>query len=152
MLREIGHALARETTPRQPVVFTDPSNATELAFYGNCQVIGTLYWENEAGLKRTAMLFREHDEAAFRKALEAAGVTHIVIPSWAGLACAKDYDFQGNGRPLDARKPSFVDRIVDGHENPAWLEEVPTRLPEKFGMKRTRIKSYRLRGEPTTLP
>jgi len=152
MLREIGHALARETTPRQPVVFTDPSNATELAFYGNCQVIGTLYWENEAGLKRTAMLFREHDEAAFRKALEAAGVTHIVIPSWVGLACAKDYDFQGNGRPLGARKPSFVDRLVDGQERPTWLEELPTRLPEKFGMKRSWIKIYRLRGEPTTQP
>ena len=152
MLREIAHSLARETAPRQPVVFTDPSNATELAFYGNCQVLGTLYWENEAGLKRTAALFRENDEAAFRNALEAAGVTHIVIPSWAGLASAKDYDFQGVGRPLNARKPSFVDRLVDGQEHPAWLEEVPTRLPEKFGMKRSWIKIYRLRGEPTPTP
>jgi hypothetical protein len=134
------------------VVFTDPTSATELAFYGNCKVVGTPYWENEGGLKRTAMLFREIDEAAFRKAIEAAGVTHIVIPSWAGLACAKDYDFQGNGRPLDARKPSFVDRIVDGHENPAWLEEVPTRLPEAFGMTRSRVKIYKVRSEHETAP
>ena len=61
MLREIAHWLARDAAPRQPVVLTDPSSATELAFYGNCQVIGTLYWENEVGLKRTAMLFREDD-------------------------------------------------------------------------------------------
>ena len=152
MLREIGHWLACETAPRQPVVFTDPSNATELAFYGNCRVIGTLYWENEVGLKRTAALFRETDEATFRKALEAAGVTHIVIPSWGVLGCAKGYDFRGVGRPLGARAPSFVDRVVNGQEHPAWLEEVPTRLPEMFGMNNLRIKIYRLRGEPKPPP
>jgi len=152
MLREIAHWLARDAAPRQPVVLTDPSSATELAFYGNCQVIGTLYWENETGLKRTAMLFREDDEAAFRQAVEAAGVTHIVIPSWAGLACAKAYDFPGVGRPLAARKPSFVDRLVDGQEHPAWLEEVPTRLPEMLGMKRSSVKLYRLRGAPDPAP
>jgi hypothetical protein len=150
MMREIAHSLACETAPRQPVVFTDPTSATELAFYGNCKVVGTLYWENEGGLKRTAMLFREIDEAAFRKAIEAAGVTHIVIPSWAGLACAKDYDFQNAGRPLGTQKSSFVDRLLAGQEHPVWLQEVPTRLPEQFGMTRTSVKIFKLRDGPTT--
>jgi hypothetical protein len=147
ILREIAHWLACDTAPRQPVVFTDPSTATELAFYGNCKVIGTLYWENAAGLKRTAMLFQEADEEAFRNALAAAGVTHIVIPSWAGLASAQAYDFDADGPDRGAREPSVVDRLVDGQEAPAWLEEVPTRLPEMFGMTRSRVKIYRVRSE-----
>lgn len=152
ILREIGHWLACDAAPRQPVVFTDPSTATELAFYGNCKVIGTLYWENAAGLKRTAMLFQEAAEEAFRNTLAAAGVTHIIIPSWAGLASAQAYDFATDGPDRGTRKPAFVDRLVDGQEAPAWLEEVPTRLPEAFGMTRSRVKIYRVRSEHETAP
>jgi hypothetical protein len=45
-----------------------------------------------------------------------------------------------------------VDRLVDGQEHPAWLEEVPTRLPEMLGMKRSSVKLYRLRGAPDPAP
>ncbi len=110
-------------------------------------MIGTLYWENAAGLKRTAMPLREADEEAFRSALVAAGVTHIVIPSWAGLASAQAYDFDGVGPDRGTREPSFVDRLVDGQDAPAWLDEAPTRLPEMLGMTSSWIKIYRVRSE-----
>jgi len=103
-------------------------------------------------LARPARLFQENDEAAFRKSLEAAGVTHIVIPSWAGLASAKDYKPPGGGPSPDSRDSSFLDRLVNGQEHPAWLQEMPTRLPEIFGMTRTRIKIYRVLVRPTTAP
>src|SRR5881397_2738221 len=69
----------RSSQPRgKIVVLADPDSSAAIAYYGGLQSVGTLYWENTAGLKAAAEIFcAEHDEEA-RRLIRARGITHVV--------------------------------------------------------------------------
>ena len=70
--REIAQAI-RDSQPKGPVVlFCSPNASLGIGYYGRFQTLGTLYWENHAGLKAAAELnSAPTEEAAY------------IQPSWA---------------------------------------------------------------------
>jgi hypothetical protein len=136
LLRDISHRIIRARPGRVPVVLSDPTSSTDLAFYGGIPVIGTLYWENNEGLKRAARIFSARNETELRRGLAGAGIGFIVLPTWDAFADLTAYspllraggeDVVGPGRP-------FLAGVIDGQARPDWLRPVHYPIPSAFGL------------------
>ncbi len=80
--RDLAHWLREESGPRLPVVLSTPSFTTGLIFHGGFSGVGTLYWENRAGLRTAAAIFDADTVEQARDLIRATGVTHIILVTW----------------------------------------------------------------------
>ncbi len=140
LLRDIAHRLVESNPHRLPVVLSDPTSATELAYYGGIRTIGTLYWENMPGLKHAARIFSAPTEKDFGDLLHAAGVTHIVLPSWDDFS-----DLSAYTRLCGTSHPPYFQQVLDGSAHPAWIREFPYPIPGSFGIPNEWIRVFEIR-------
>lgn len=148
LLRDIAHRLNRAGTPGVPVVLSDPTSSTELHYFGGVRVLGTLYWENAAGLWRTAELLAESDPDRLRAALIETGVTHLVLPSWDVFFDVEVYgELLRHGGQTVAETPPFMERVLEGMERPGWLRPIHYPIPPAFNVDGLRVAIFAV--EPT---
>ncbi len=135
LLRDISHRLIRANPHRVPIVLSDPTSSTELAFYGGVPVIGTLYWENNEGLQRAARIFSARDAEELRRALAAAGIGYIVLPTWDAFADLTAYGrlLRAGGEDPGPGRP-FLGEVLAGRARPDWLRPVHYPIPPAFGL------------------
>jgi len=137
LLRDIARRLVEANPRRIPIVLSDPTSSTDLAYYGGIPTIGTLYWENLEGLKRAAAIFSAPTGEGAHSLLLEAGVTHIVLPSWDDFA-----DLSAYGRLLGIADPSYLQGVLDGTVHPAWLREYPYPIPDGFGIPDETVRVF----------
>jgi hypothetical protein len=143
LLRDIAHRIVRDTPGERPVVLADPTTSTDLAFYGNLRVLGTLYWENRRGLARASAIFAGTDADAVKDLIADVGIRYIVLPSWDSF-----FDLTAHQRLLEAaghprpEKPPFLAGVIQGHARPDWLRPIPYPIPEAFGLEDARVAIY----------
>ena len=79
VIRDVAQFVRAEAGPdRKIVVLASPNSSLFTSYYANCQALGTLYWENLAGLRAAAGITgTTSDEEAYER-LRKHGVTHIV--------------------------------------------------------------------------
>jgi hypothetical protein len=135
LMRDISHRLIRARPDRVPLVLSDPTSSTDLAFYGGIPVVGTLYWENKTGLLRAARIFSARDAEEFRRALAAAGIGFIVLPTWDAFADLTAYGtlLRAGGEDPGPGRP-FLAGVVAGQACPDWLRPVHYPIPAAFGL------------------
>ena len=135
LMRDISHRLIRARPDRVPLVLSDPTSSTDLAFYGGIPVVGTLYWENKTGLLRAARIFSARDAEEFRRALAAAGIGFIVLPTWDAFADLTAYGtlLRAGGEDPGPGRP-FLAGVVAGQTCPDWLRPVHYPIPAAFGL------------------
>jgi len=143
LLRDISHRLIRAHPDRLPVVLSDPTSSTELAFYGGIPVVGTLYWENNEGLKRAARIFSSHSEGSLRSGLSAAGIGFIVLPTWDSFADLTAYTplLQAGGED-SGPNCAFLAEVIAGRARPDWLRPVHYPIPPAFGLAGERVHIF----------
>ena len=137
LLRDIAHRLVEANPRRTPVVLSDPTSSTELAYYGGLQTIGTLYWENMEGLKRAAAVFSNPTAEGTHSLLLEAGVTHIVLPSWDDFS-----DLSAYRRLLGVADTSYLERVIGRTAKPPWLREYPYPIPDSFGIPNESVRVF----------
>lgn len=79
--RDLAHWLAQRSGG-QAVVLAPPDLTTAFFYHGGLRGLGTLDWENEAGLKAAIRIASATSPEEALALLQKRGVTHIVIPSW----------------------------------------------------------------------
>ena len=140
--RDVAHWLKLRAGPERVVVASAPTATTKLLFFGGVAGLGTLYWENAAGLKSTAELFAAPTAEAAREMVRRLGVTHIVFFSWDAfeVALAK----LQRGLPEDAPIPKdlFVVELLGAPVPPAWLRAVPFKLPNHPALAGQQIRVW----------
>jgi tetratricopeptide (TPR) repeat protein len=130
VMRDIGRRL-RSAAGSAPInVVSGPTTTTSLAFYGDTRGVGTLYWENLAGLKTVAAIYGAQSEAEALRLCRENAVTHIVVFSWD--AFAQPYARLHHGRAVDAPTDDcFVSSLLNTRNIPEWLRPRHyTMLPE----------------------
>jgi len=137
LLRDIAHRLVEANPRRSPVVLSDPTSSTELAYYGGLRTVGTLYWENREGLKRAAAIFCNPAAEGTHSLLLEAGVTHIVLPSWDDFS-----DLSAYRRLLGVADTSYLESVVGRTANPPWLREYPYPIPDSFGIPNESVRVF----------
>jgi hypothetical protein len=120
LIRDIAHRLIQSSPAKLPTVLTGPNTSTELTFHSGIKTLGTLYWENMPGLKRAAEIFAATDEREAKRLILAAGVTHIVVPSWSNFGAAYA-DLLAKARGQEKAPPSYLDGVLKSEDFPAWL-------------------------------
>lgn len=135
-VRDVAYWLRRHTGADPVVVLAGPTTTTEIIYHGGFRGVGTLYWENLAGLRATFDILgapRPDDALAL---VRARGVTHIVLPPWAPFSDESARLAQG----VRAGDPTPVsgfarDLLESNHGLPDWVRPMPYRLPEADAFK-----------------
>jgi hypothetical protein len=97
------------------------------------RVLGTLYWENMPGLKKAAEMFAAGTEEETKRLLSAAGVTHIVVPSWSNFGEAYA-GLLAKARGTANPDPSYLDAVLTSEEFPLWLRPFAYPIPTATGI------------------
>jgi len=131
MMRDLAWWLRRRTGADPVTVLSGPTATTELVYHGGFKGVGTLYWENLAGLRALVDIFGADDPDRALELLRARGVTHLVILPWGPFA----QESARLARGLRASEPvptgAFaVDLLESGRGLPDWVRPLPYRLPE----------------------
>ena len=128
VFRDIAATLRTSQPSGEIVLLASPNASTGIGYYGRFKTLGTLYWENAAGLKAAAEIFSATNVEEARALVRAHGVTHLAIISEGNFLA----DYFHLARP--AAPPGEIDRSL-GHEIffhrrlPPWLRLVPYRPP-----------------------
>jgi hypothetical protein len=142
--RDLGWKL-RLSAGDQPVnILSGPTATTHLAYFGDLSGVGTLYWENLAGLKAAAEIFgAPYSEEAYRLCSE-RGITHIVVFIWD--AFPRPYARLHHGRDVQAKvEDCFAGDLLSERPLPRWLRRMPYSADPAYGMKDHWIQVFEVR-------
>jgi hypothetical protein len=124
----------------ESVLLAAPTATTKMIWFGGFRGIGTLYWENLEGLRRSAAIYRAPDADAARALLAQSGVTRLAYFAWDAGAGALDLAAAvADGVDEEQWTPGFLDRlpfdVVAGRfdELPVWLTPLPYVPPKVTG-------------------
>lgn len=131
VVRDLAWWLRRRTGSDAVTVLSGPTATTELVYHGGFKGVGTLYWENLAGLRALVDIYGAADPDRALELIRARGVTHLVILPWGPFAL----ESARLARGLRAAEPvpagAFaVDLLESGRGLPDWVRPLPYRLPE----------------------
>lgn len=134
-LRDTAHWLERRALPGETLtVLSGPSATTSLlAFSPQLRGVGTLYWENLAGLHATIATLGTTSPDEARRLFAERGITHLVVCSW--VSFARESARLRGGLPASAPPPAnaFLLKLLNSRDAPpAWLRPLFYRLPPKF--------------------
>ncbi|MDI1336688.1 MAG: hypothetical protein PSU94_10965 [Lacunisphaera sp.] len=130
-MRDLAFRLRHRMGADPVVLLSAPTATTELIYHGGFKGVGTLYWENAAGLRALVDIYGAPTPERALELLRLRGVTHLVILPWGPFAT----ESARLARSLRADAPvpagSFaVDLLESGRGLPDWLRPLPYRLPE----------------------
>lgn len=126
--RDIASALRASQPAGDIVLLACPSTSTGIGYYGRFKTVGTLYWENYAGLRAAAEIFCATSEAEARAKLAARHVTHLALTS--------DEDFLRDfftllrpDAPAAEFERTFGQQLFVRQQLPVWLRVLPYAPP-----------------------
>jgi tetratricopeptide (TPR) repeat protein len=124
VMRDVAWKLRLKAGANPINVVSGPTSTSWLAFYGDTQGVGTLYWENLAGLKTAGAIYGAKNADDALALCREHAVTHIVIFSWDEFA--QPYARLHHGRAVDASTDDcFVSTLLTNHALPFWLRPLP---------------------------
>jgi tetratricopeptide (TPR) repeat protein len=125
LYRDIAATL-RQSSSQPVVLLSSPNASAGIGYFGGFKTLGTLYWENVAGLSAAAAIFSAHTDDEARALLQARGVTHIALLSNSDFLRGY-FAFADAGAPADAIAATFGYRLAAG-ASPRWLRLLPFRV------------------------
>jgi hypothetical protein len=156
--RDVSQRLRARLGSDPGVVVSGPTTTTWMIYWGGFKGLGTLYWENLAGLKNTMDIYAAPSPDAALKLIQARGVTHIAIYSWDPFY--KEYARLAHGwhKPAteaetEAEKPklrnAFMYNVVEGHQIPKWLRPVYYPMPPDKMLRGQSVLIFEVAPEQT---
>ncbi|MEO0055826.1 MAG: hypothetical protein RLZZ50_1773, partial [Verrucomicrobiota bacterium] len=146
VMRDVAWKLRLSAGDKPINIVSGPTTTTNLAFFGDTQGVGTLYWENLAGLKTVAAIYGAKSEDEALRLCREHKVTHIVIFSWD--AFAQPYARLHHGRPKDAStEDCFVSSLLSTRSIPAWLRPLPYKMLEDLAKAGHWVQIFEVRPE-----
>jgi tetratricopeptide (TPR) repeat protein len=131
LFRDIA-AVLRESQPQdQIVLLASPNESVGISYYGRFHTVGTLYWENTAGLRAAAEIFSAPSEDAARDLIRARGITHIALLSATNFLQGY-FELLHPDKPADTIKSTFGYQLAVKRQLPLWLQAIPYRPPPQL--------------------
>lgn len=132
LTRDICQRIAAASGQNRPVILASPSSSTEVIYYGGAKGIGTLYWENLAGLQAGARIYSVKDEQSALSLIKKHGITHLVFFSWDSFGQRYARLDRGLGKEDEARD-GFVAGLLEGtRPQPTWLNPLWYPIPKEY--------------------
>jgi tetratricopeptide (TPR) repeat protein len=126
--REVAQMI-RQSQPEGEIIFLSGPNASvNVAFFGDFKTLGTLYWENLAGLRAAAEIIAAPSAEEAARLIQARGVTHLALFRDGNYILEYAALLRPGISLADAQKV-FGFSLLDGRQVPLWLEAVPYAAP-----------------------
>ena len=122
--RDVAQRLAAESPRGRTVLLASPNASIAVSYYGNVRSVGTLYWENHAGLRRAAEIWMAGSDDEAARLIHESGITYVLV-SWPDDFLAEYHDAL---RP-DRRFESTLGYRLRAYRLPTWLRPIDYRPP-----------------------
>jgi hypothetical protein len=142
--RDVTQRLRARLGDEQGVVVSGPTTTTWMIYWGGFKGLGTLYWENLAGLKATGDIYSATTPEAARRLIDQRGVTHLVIYSWDAFDEAYARLRANPPRRLTERPPAdaFILRLIRLGAIPPWLRPIYYPMPHDRTLQGQYVNIY----------
>lgn len=143
LARDIASAIRASQPDGEITVLSSPNGSTGIGYYGRFKTLGTLYWENNEGLKKAAAIYAAHDEKEAADLIRAYHITHIALLSDENFV--QQYYQLLHPNATEAQIKScfgyklFFERVV-----PQWLEMLPYRVPDDLAQLKTTVMLFKV--------
>jgi hypothetical protein len=128
LFRDIAAALRASQPTGEIILLASPLGSTAVGYYGRFKTIGTLYWENAAGLKAAARIFSAPASAEAAALIKAHGITHIAMISEQNFI-GSYFELLHPDAPPEGVRDCFAYRLLVKGRIPSWLRILPYRPP-----------------------
>lgn len=147
--RDIAAVIRKSQPEGEITLLSSPNGSTGIGYYGGFRTLGTLYWENLAGLKAAGeILAAKTDDEAARRVRE-SGVTHIALVSEENFI-SQYYLLLNPGATPQQTMDCFGNRVLFSKVLPTWLRILPYAVPEDLKSLNVVVMLFKVNFEQTT--
>ncbi|MBL9210948.1 MAG: hypothetical protein JNL92_10810, partial [Opitutaceae bacterium] len=148
LYRDLAAALRANQPEGGIVVLASPNASAGIGYFGEFRSLGTLYWENTAGLKAAAAIYtaRTDDEAA--RLIRERGVTHVVVIPGASFH-VEYFQLLHPGVPRTEVSRTFGHRLLAKQTEVPWLQPIPYRKPAGLELAPQGVRLFRVAFDQT---
>ncbi len=129
LFRDIARVIRASQPEGDVVLVSSPNSSTGIGYFGRFKTLGTLYWENNEGLKAAGRILAAPNAAEAERLIRERKVTHLAIVSEENFV-APYYQLLNPGAPLEAVKGCFGYQLLVDKVVPFWLRTIPYRVPD----------------------
>ena len=140
---EVAYLLQTDSAVSHPIaVFSNQAERQGWIDYATgIRSLGSLYWDNPAGIRDEARFFADYDEESAHRIARQRHMNFVVIRPNAQSVIAYHYLWQGSESGPQIRE-TLAYRLAAPHPTPPdWLQLLPTSTP---AMLREKIRIYRV--------
>jgi tetratricopeptide (TPR) repeat protein len=128
LYRDLAASLRASRPSGSLIVLASPNASAAISYFARCQTLGTLYWENTAGLKAAAGILCARTDAEALALIRERGVTHLALTTHENYL-AEYLDLLHPGSSPAELENTFGHRVLFQRRLPAWLRLLPYRPP-----------------------
>lgn len=129
LFRDIAAALRQSQPQGEITLLASPNASTGIGYYGRFKTLGTLYWENERGLKAAAAILGARTEQEAAQLIAEHKVTHLAMVVEENFI-AQYYELLHPGATEAEIKQCFGWRLLADKVVPQWLQMIPYKAPD----------------------
>ncbi len=129
LARDLAVTLRASQPTGDIVMLASPNASTQIGYYGRFKTLGTLYWENSAGLKAAAAILGARSETEAANLIRAHKVTHIALLAEENFI-AQYYQLLHPQAADEEIKQCFGYRLFADKLVPQWLQMIPYKVPD----------------------
>jgi len=148
LARDIAASILQSQPQGGVTLLTSPNFSTSVGYYGRFKTLGTLYWENTAGLKSAAAMLSAQtpDEAA--KLIKQYGVTHIAMISEENFI-EQYFRLLNPAATPEQVKNCFGHQLLFSRVIPPWLRMLPYKAPADLDVLNVTVMLFKVAFEQT---
>jgi tetratricopeptide (TPR) repeat protein len=129
LFRDIAAAIRASQPEGDIVMLASPNASTNVGYFGRFKTLGTLYWENDAGLHHAAEILGAKSEAEAAELIRKYHVTHLAMISEENFV-VQYYQLLHPKATEEEIKKCFGWQILADKRIPQWLEMIPYSVPD----------------------
>lgn len=141
--RDIAAALRADQPTGDIVLLASPNASAGIGYFGRFSTVGTLYWENVAGLRAAAEIFCAATDDEALRFLQARRITHVAMLPQANFV-GEYHRLLHPQRPAAEGKMTFGYRLLSGRPPPPWLQPIPYRAPADLESAGDGVRLFKL--------
>lgn len=128
LFRDVAQAIRNSMPQGEITLLASPNASTGISYYGLFRSLGTLYWENNAGLKAAAAIFAARSENEAAELLKKHKVTHIALVAEENFI-GQYFMLLNPKATLDEVRKCFGHQLLLDKSIPQWLQILPYAPP-----------------------
>ncbi len=128
LFRDVAQIIRASQPEGDIVLLTSPNSSTGIGYYGRFKTLGTLYWENNNGLKAAAAVLSATTPKAAAELVRKLGITHIAMISEENFVEPYFRLLNPTAKP-EAAKQCFGYQLLVERVIPPWLQMIPYNVP-----------------------